>query len=103
MTTTLDPGQATARFPSAEIDKFRTITQDTLTKLQATDQTEATTRIKDLEIAWDDDESTLRPLDETAWRVIDSQIDNVLESLRASTPDPATETQTLTTLLATLR
>ena len=103
VTTTLDPGQATARFPSAEIDKFRTITQDTLTKLQATDQTEATTRIKDLEIAWDDDESTLRPLDETAWRVIDSQIDNVLESLRASTPDPATETQTLTTLLATLR
>ena len=67
VTTTLAPGQATAHFPPAEIAKFRTIAQDTLAKVQAGDHTEATARIKDLETAWDDDQATLRPLDETAW------------------------------------
>ena len=50
------PGTATAKFPPAETAKFRTITQDTLAKLQAGDQTGATARIKDLETAWDDDQ-----------------------------------------------
>ena len=51
----LAPGQsATANFPPAEVTKFRTIVQDTLAKVHAGDQTGATTRIKDLETAWDD-------------------------------------------------
>ena len=54
-------------FPPAEIAKFRTIAQDTLAKVQAGDQAGATARIKDLETAWDDDQATLQPLDETAW------------------------------------
>ena len=36
-------------------------------------------------------------------QVLDRQIDSALKALRASTPDPATETQTLTTLLTALR
>ena len=101
--TTLTPGQATAHFPPAEIAKFRTIAQDTLTKVQVGDHTEATARIKDLETAWDDDEATLRPLDETTWHVLDGRIDSVLKALRANKPDPATETQTLTALLTALQ
>jgi uncharacterized membrane-anchored protein len=96
-------GQTTAHFPPAEISKFRTITQDTLVKLQAGDQAGATARIKDLERAWDGDQSTLQPLDQNAWQVLDRQIDSVLKALRASRPDPATEMQTLTTLLTALR
>ncbi len=103
VTATLSPGEATAHFPPAEITKFRTIAQDTLAKVQAGDQAEATARIKDLETAWDDDEATLRPLDETAWHVLDGRIDSVLKALRASKPDPATETQTLTALLTALQ
>ncbi|MDT5189884.1 MAG: hypothetical protein QOI28_2135 [Mycobacterium sp.] len=104
VTATLAPGQsATAKFPPSETAKFRTITQDTLAKIQAGDQTGATTRIKDLETAWDDDQPTLQPLDDTGWTVLDGQIDTVLKALRASTPDPTTETQTLTTLLTSLR
>ena len=61
VTTTLAPGQATAHFPPAEIAKFRTITQDTLAKVQAGDQNGAAARINDLETAWDDDQATLRP------------------------------------------
>ena len=103
VSTPLPPGQVTAHFPPAEIAKFRTIAQDTLAKVQAGDQADATARIKDLETAWDDDEATLRPMDETAWHVLDGRIDGVLKALRASKPDPATETQTLTALLAALQ
>jgi uncharacterized membrane-anchored protein len=103
VTTTLTPGQATAHFPPAEVAKFRTIAQDTLAKVQAGDQAGAKTRIKDLETAWDDDQATLLPLDDTAWRVLDGRIDSVLKAVRASQPDPATETQTLTALLTALQ
>jgi uncharacterized membrane-anchored protein len=101
---TLAPGQsATAHFPAADVAKFRTIAADSLTKVQAGDQSAATARIKDLETAWDDAQPTLQPLDEASWTVLDGQIDSVLKALRASKPDPAVETQTLTTLLASLR
>jgi hypothetical protein len=104
VTATLAPGQsATANFPPAEVAKFRTVTQDTLAKVQAGDQTGATARVKDLETAWDDDQATLQPLDDTAWTVLDGQIDSVLTALRASNPNPATETQTLTALLTSLK
>jgi uncharacterized membrane-anchored protein len=101
---TLAPGQsATAHFPAAEVQKFRTIAEDSLTKVQAGDQSAATARIKDLETAWDDDQPTLQPMDDASWTVLDGQIDSVLKALRASNPDPVAETQTLTTLLASLR
>ena len=103
VTTTLTPGQATAHFPPAEVAKFRTIAQDTLAKVRAGDQTGATARIKDLETAWDDDQATLQPLDDTAWHVLDGRIDSVLKAVRASQPDPATETPTLTALLTALQ
>src|SRR5882757_9232931 len=104
VTATLAPGQsATAKFPPAETVKFRTITADTLAKVQAGDQTGATARIKDLETAWDDDQATLQPLDDNGWTVLDGQIDDVLTSLRAGQPDPAAEKQALTTLLTGLQ
>jgi uncharacterized membrane-anchored protein len=103
VTTTLTPGQATAHFPPAEVAKFRTIAQDTLAKVQAGDQAGATTRIKDLETAWDDDQVTLQPLDDTAWRILDGRIDSVLKAVRASHPDPTSEMQSLTALLTALQ
>ena len=104
VTATLAPGQsATANFPPAEITKFRTVAQDTLAQVRAGNQSGATTRIKDLETAWDDDQATLQPQDETAWTVLDGQIDSILTAVRASNPDPATETQTLTALLTSLK
>ncbi|MFE5875414.1 hypothetical protein ACFQ6H_09145 [Rhodococcus sp. NPDC056506] len=100
---TLTPGQASAVFPSTDIANFRTITQDTLTKVQAGDHTGAVARIKDLETAWDDDETSLRPLDATVWGALDDRIDSVLKAVRATTPDPANETRTLTALSTELQ
>ena len=104
VSATLAPGQsAIANFPPAEVARLRVIVQDTLAKVQAGDQAGAIARIKDLETAWDDDQSTLQPMDDTGWTVLDGQIDEVLTSLRASQPDPGTEKQTLDTLLTSLK
>jgi uncharacterized membrane-anchored protein len=98
----LAPGQAAANFPPAEVSKFRSIAQGTVQQLQAGQQAAATARIKDLETAWDDDESTLKPMDPNGWTILDGQIDDVLKALRASSPDRATEIESLNTLLTNL-
>jgi uncharacterized membrane-anchored protein len=97
------PGQLTTHFPPAEITKIRAIVQATLGMVQTGDQSGAKARITDLEHVWDDDESTLRPMDGNAWKVIDGQIDSALKAVRTRHPDPAAETQSLNALLAALR
>jgi hypothetical protein len=42
-------------------------------------------------------------MDDTAWTVLDGQIDSVLKALRAGNPDLATEKQALTQLLTSLK
>lgn len=94
---------ASAHFPAPEIARLRSIVDGTLAKVGAGDQAGANRQITDLETAWDADESTLRPMDETAWRQLDSQIDSALHAVRANRPDATAETQTLTALSNSLR
>ena len=101
-TAPLTPKQATSPFPAAEVAKFRAVVTDTLAKLTAGDQAAARVRVADLETAWDDDQRILEPKDEQAWRFLDNEIDHVLKSLRAPSPDKTTEVQTLNALLTTL-
>lgn len=101
--STVAPGQLTAHFPATEIVKLRAIVQSTLDTVRAGDQSGAKARITDLETAWDQDESTLRPMDQTNWRVIDKQIDAALSAVRTSHPDQAGEVQKLNELLSGLR
>jgi len=98
----LTPQQATANFPAADITQFRTITQDTLGLVTSGDQAGAKTRITDLESAWDDDQSKLEPMDETAWTFLDSEIDDVLNAVRAGNPNTADEQQALGALITSL-
>jgi len=101
---TVQPLTAAAiqHFPPTEIAKLRAITQDTLTKLQAADQSAATARVKDLETLWDTDQASLQPLDSNAWHVLDGEVDTVLTALRAKTPNLATEQNALNALLQSL-
>ncbi|WP_433038380.1 COG4705 family protein [Actinomycetospora sp. CA-053990] len=85
-----------------DLSEFRTITQDTLDRLNAGDQSGATTRVTDLETAWDQAQGRLEARDDAAWTRVDTKIDDVLTQLRAGTPDPAAERQALTALLAEL-
>ena len=98
----LTPQQATANFAADDLAEFSTIATDTLGLVQSGDQAGATTRIADLETAWDDAQPTLEPLDGTAWTFLDSEIDDVLASVRAPAPDVSAEVQALTALVTSL-
>ncbi|WP_111555587.1 hypothetical protein [Kitasatospora sp. SolWspMP-SS2h] len=98
----LAPGRATAAFPPAEVTKLRAITADTLAKVDAGDRAGATERVKDLETAWDDDQSTLEAEDAQTWHALDGQIDQVLQAVRAAHPERAAEDHALNALLASL-
>lgn len=88
--------------PLGDLSSFRGITQDTLSLLDAGKQAEATTRIGDLEFAWDNAQAQLRPKDAAAWAVIDGKIDTVLRELRSVNPDEAKEKAALEDLLLAL-
>ncbi|MDH6198738.1 putative membrane-anchored protein [Mycobacterium frederiksbergense] len=94
--------RVSASFPESQVHTLRDIAGDTLTKVKAGDHAGATDTAKDLETTWDEDQSSLQPLDEPAWTVLDGQIDDVLKAVRSDRPDPATEIRTLQTLLSTL-
>jgi uncharacterized membrane-anchored protein len=93
---------AAKHFPARDLDEFRAITHDTLGLVQAGKQDQAVTRVTDLETAWDHAQDRLQPADCQAWVAIDQQIDPVLSSVRASSPDRSQEQQALDRLLNTL-
>ena len=85
--------------PLGDLSVFRIITQDTLNKLNSGDQTGATTRIADLEYAWDQAQPVLKAKNGGEWTVIDKKIDTVLRELRAVISNPVTEKAALEALL----
>jgi uncharacterized membrane-anchored protein len=89
--------------PLGDLAEYRQITQDTLGLLNAGDQAGATTRVTDLETAWDNAEARLKPRDTAAWTTIDRKIDTVLRELRSTSPQPPREKVALTALLDALR
>ena len=94
--------QVAADFPTSTVAGYRTIVKDTQSLVDSGDQRGAQSRITDLETAWDDDQATLQPKNCQAWSFVDTQIDDVLTSVRASSPDQSTEDQAMTALLTTL-
>jgi hypothetical protein len=89
--------------PLGDLSAYRTITQDTLDKLNAGDQRGATTRIRDLETEWDKAEARLKPKDTAEWTKIDDTIDEALRQLRSAKPDVAKEKTALQALLDVLK
>ena len=102
-TTQTGTGTVQPLSPLGDLTIFRTITQDTLTLLQAGKQAEATTRIGDLEYEWDNAQARLKAMDKAAWTEIDGKIDTVLRELRAVSPKIQSEEAALEALLLVLR
>ena len=96
------PTQAEAPNALGDMSAFKTIVTDVQTIAAKGDLTGAATRITDLESAWDDAEDKLRPLDEAQWGGVDGKIDAALKALRATTPEAAKVTDTLTALQTAL-
>jgi len=101
--TTTGKGTAGATgSPLGDMSQFIVITQDTLAMLNAGNQSGATTRITDLESAWDQAAAVLKRRNPDAWTAVDDKIDPVLRELRSTTPDVAKEKVTLQALLTQL-
>lgn len=93
---------AAAAASLGDLGPFKTIISDVETIAKSGDFTAAETRISDFETAWDEAQSTLRPLNTAAWGNIDEAADAAFSALRASAPDAGKVTSTLTGLMSAL-
>jgi hypothetical protein len=96
----------TANAPAAslgDLSSFSAIITDVQSLAASGDLAAAKARIKDFEIAWDDNETGLKPMNPAHWGLIDEAADATLSALRTGTPDPANVTETLVALQATLQ
>ncbi|MFC4046383.1 hypothetical protein ACFO1B_48895 [Dactylosporangium siamense] len=99
------PAAARAVHPTTKLgnlSRFAVIVTDVKTKVTANDLVAAKTRVKDLEVAWDDAEAGLKPRDATRWHQLDDEIDAVLTALRAAHPVQADCASAVAGLMTTL-
>lgn len=93
---------ATSVAPLGDLSSFRTIAADTLSLVQKGDLPAATTRVKGLEVAWDNAQSRLKPMNPSQWSAVDQSIDTVLKQLRAEPPNPEMCRTSLESLISIL-
>jgi hypothetical protein len=84
-------GQTTAQANAGigDTSAFTGIIADVQTLADKGDVAGAKARIKDFEIAWDENAKGLRSLDPATWDQIDGAADTALKAMRAATPDAA--------------
>jgi hypothetical protein len=85
-----------------DLSAFREIVVDTKVLVDKGDLPAAKTRIKNLELSWDEAEAGLKPRAAADWHVVDKAIDKALAALRADKADQAACQQSLVELLDTM-
>ncbi|MFI8527306.1 hypothetical protein ACIGB8_22815 [Promicromonospora sukumoe] len=93
---------AVRHFPAESLSGYRSIAQDTLDLVHTGDQAGASSRVTDLETAWDKDQDVLFGQDCATWTYLDGEVDAVLTSVRADSPAPDVQEHHLQALLTTL-
>lgn len=89
-------------YTPAETAPFKSLIASTLDRLGAGDKASMTTKLTDLETAWDDAEKNLRARNEATWTSIDKTLDKAITSLRSSKYDEARGKMALDSMSAKL-
>jgi uncharacterized membrane-anchored protein len=84
-----------------DLSRFAAIATDVQARVAKNDLGGGKARVKDLEVAWDDAEAGLKPRDSGSWHQLDDEIDAVLRSLRAGTPNQSDCSTTIAALVTT--
>lgn len=98
----LAPPAADAQPSLGDLSPLKSIATDVQAIAAKGDLVTAEKRITDFETLWDQDEATMRPLNQEAWGAVDDAADEAIHSLRAATPDAAKVAAAVQGLIATL-
>jgi uncharacterized membrane-anchored protein len=98
----INPLEADATSPIGDLRPFAVIVDDVTAKTKQGNLSAATTRIKDLEVAWDDGEAAMKPASPDDWHTMDAAIDGALTAVRATPPSQSASADALHALQSTI-